>query len=276
MSGACTDADALCIVLALRQSPDWPTLAADYAMGQQVAPRRYLPGHDVPFFPRQIAGCISRWNAIFAVDFFACRAELQRIARATLDAVDRAVVSRREEVLQNLPAGAFRLFFLDDDDWFAPDSCTRLACTGQEDVAVFPLVRLDAPVTTFVPGNAHFSATIGLPQAFTFRYQTNNYGLHKRLTTPAMLDMLADHATASETADRIGLADAYHDVILSVTNKTPVSASVLMRIDDDVAAFRRHVARFAAALRDLDLPEDAGWMRVPIGQTARLFERALG
>jgi hypothetical protein len=264
------------IVLALRQSPDWQALAAEHAAGQQVAPGRYLPAHDVPFFPRQIAGCIARWNAMFGVDFFTCRAELQRIARATLDAVDRAMVVPRENVLQNLPAGAFRLFFLDDDDWFAPDSCRRLACTGQEDVAVFPLVRLDAPVTTFVPANTQVSATIGRPQAFTFRYQTNNYGLHKRLTTPAMLDMLADHATASETADRIGLVDAYHDVVLSVTNKTPVSASVLMRIDDDAAAFRRDVARFAAALHEINLPEDAGWMKVPIGQTVELFERALG
>jgi len=267
---------AISIMLALRQSPDWRVLAADYAAGHEIAPGRYLPRQDVPFFPGWIADCIGRWNAMFRIDFFACRAELQRIARTTLDQVERAVIVRREEVLQTLPGGDFRLFFLDDDDWFAPDSCVRLACAGTEDIAVFPLPRLDVPVTTFVRKNEPASTVIGLPQWFTFRYQTNNYGLHRRLTTPAMLDMLADHALASDTADRIGLTDAYHDVILSVTNKTPVSASVVMRLSDDTEAFRHHVVAFTTGLRTLALPADSQWMAAPIAQTADLFERALG
>ncbi len=263
-------------VFALRQSPDWPALAADHAKGQDIAPYRYMPARDIPFFPGWLPSCIARWNTLFGVDFFACRAELRRIARATLNNVAGARVALRADVLHHLPDGDVRLFLVDDDDWFAPDSGTRLACAGDEDVAVFPLLRLDSPVVTFVPSGFQSRQVIGLPQTFTFRYQTNNYGLHRRLTTPAMLDMLADHADASATADRIGLTDAYHDTMLSVTNKTPVSASVVMRLGDDADSFRRHVEAFVHALRDLDLPPDAHWMASPIRQTADLFQRALG
>jgi hypothetical protein len=90
-----------------------------------------------------------------------------------------------------------------------------------------------------------------------------------------MLDMLADHADASTAAARIGLTDAYHDTLLSVTNKTPVSASVLMRIVDDPGAFRRHVEAFVHALSALDLPPRERWMATPMRQTADLFNRAL-
>jgi hypothetical protein len=263
------------VVLALRQSPDWPALAADHARGLKIAPQRYMPAHDVPFFPGWLPDCIACWNTQFSVDFFACRAELRRIARATLDNVAGARVVDRADVLKHLPEGDFRLFFLDDDDWFAPDSARRLACTGDEDVAVFPLLRLDSPVVTFVRDAALSDTVIGVAQTFTFRYQTNNYGLHRRLTTPAMLDMLADHADASATAARIGLMDAYYDTLLSVTNKTPVSASVLMRIVDDANAFRRHVEAFVHALSALDLPPRERWMATPMRQTADLFNRAL-
>jgi hypothetical protein len=265
----------MALVFALRQSPDWPTLAADHANGLDIAQHRYMPTQDIPFFPAWLPACIDRWNALFSVNFFACRAELQRIARATLNAVAGACMAPRAEVLHHLPAGDFRLFFVDDDDWFAPDSLTRLSCAGDEDVAVFPLLRLDSPVVTFVPAGIQSRQVIGLPQNFTFRYQTNNYGLHRRLTTPAILDMLADHADASATADRIGLTDAYHDTLLSVTNKTPVSASVLMRITKDPAAFRQHVEAFVSALRTLDVPPHAHWMAHPIRQTIDLFQRAL-
>jgi len=266
----------MAVVFALRQSPDWPTLAADHARSLKIAPHRYMPAQDIPFFPGWLPGCIARWNELFGVNFFACRAELQRIARATLNTVEGACVAPRADVLRHLPEGDFRLFFVDDDDWFAPDSGARMACAGDEDVAVFPLLRLDSPIVTFVPAGIQSRQVIGLPQTFTFRYQTNNYGLHRRLTTPAMLTMLADHADASATADRIGLTDAYHDVMLSVTNKTPVSASVVMRIVDDAGAFRRHVEAFVRALRDLHLPADSSWMAHPIRQTADLFQRALG
>jgi hypothetical protein len=168
------------------------------------------------------------------------------------------------------------LFFLDDDDWFAPDTVARIAGAGDEDVAVFPLLRLDAPAFTFVRQLAPASPVIGFPARFSHRYQTNNYGLHPRLCSPDRLVRLADHITASAEAEGMGLRDAYHDVLVSVTNKTPVSASVLARITSDPASFRQHVAGFVAALRGLRLPAHAAWMAVPIGRTADLFARALG
>jgi len=263
------------VVLALRQSPDWRALAEAHARGRPVDPGRYVPSHHVPSFPDHIQQCIARWNAGFSVDFFTCRSELQRIARATLDAVEGGLVLTREDLPARLPEGRFRLFFLDDDDWFAPDTAARIDTTGEEDVIVFPLVRLDAPVWTFVRGLTPTSPVIGRPSRFSNRYQTNNYGLHRRLCSPATLADLADHILASEAAERLGLRDAYHDVMVSATNKTPVSASVVARIIDDEAAFRRHVVAFVASLRALVLPEHASWMGDPLRRTVTLFERAL-
>jgi hypothetical protein len=264
------------VVLVLRRSPDWHGLAADHARGLPVAPSRYVPAEHVPAFPDHIAACIARWNMLFQVDFFSCRAALRDIARATLDAVSNALVLTREDLPDGLPERRYRLFFLDDDDWFAPDACTRLGCVGAEDVAVFPLLRLDAPVFTFVRDLTRDSPVIGLPARFSNRYQTNNYALHPRLCTPDVLSLMADHIAASEAADRIGFHDAYHDVMVSVTNKTPVAASVVMRITENEAAFRDHVAHFIAALRALALPAHAAWMAEPIRRTTALFERALG
>jgi hypothetical protein len=263
------------IVMALRQFAAWEALAASYAAGEDIPPARYMPSESLPFFPEFLPACIEQWNSMFSVDFFTCRAELQRIARATLDDVADGIVLLRSEVLRHLPEGDFRLFFLDDDDWFAPDACARLACAGEEDVSVFPLFRLDAPPFTFVRQHLAASPVIGRALPCTYRYQTNNYGLHKRLTTPVMLDMLADHINASNTADRIGLCDAYHEVILSATNKTPVSVSVLMRIVKEGEQYRRHVELFVAAVRALEVPADADWLVAPIARTAALFEQAL-
>ncbi len=264
------------IVLVVRRSPDWRALAADLAQGLPVAPARYVPAERVPAFPDHIAACIARWNTLFHLDFFSCRAALQDIARTTLDAVADAVVLTREDLPDRLPERRYRLFFLDDDDWFAPDTCARLGCVGAEDVAVFPLLRLDVPVFTFVREVGRGSPVIGLPARFSDRYQTNNYALHPRICTQAGLPMMADHIAASQAADRIGLHDAYHDVMVSVTNKTPVAASVVMRIVEDEAGFRDHVAAFVRVLHDLTLPPHAAWMADPIQRTAALFARALG
>jgi hypothetical protein len=226
------------IVLVVRRSPDWRALAADHARGLPVAPARYVPDEHVPAFPDHIAACIARWNALFHVDFFSCRAALRDIARATLDVVANAVVLTREDLPHRLPERRYRLFFLDDDDWFAPDTCARLACVGAEDVAVFPLLRLDVPVFTFVRELARDSPVIGVPSRFSDRYQTNNYALHPRICTQAGLP--------------------------------------LMRIVEDEAGFRDHVAAFVGVLRDLTLPTHAAWMAEPVRRTAALFARALG
>jgi hypothetical protein len=154
-------------VFVLRRSPDWSALAAASASGTTVAPDLYVPAETVPSFPARIARCIERWDATYRVGFFACRAELRAIARATLDAVDGALTLSREDAPTRLPAENFRLFFLDDDDWFAPDAGARIACAGQEDVSVFPLLRLDAPVFTFVRERTSHSPVIGLAGGFS-------------------------------------------------------------------------------------------------------------
>jgi hypothetical protein len=265
------------IVFVLRQSPDWRKLAADFALGKLVAPTRDIPAHDVPTFPERIDQSVAHWNAAFKVDFFACRAELQILARDTLDAVAQATVLTLDDLPHRLPTGDFRLFFLDDDDWFAPDTAARLAdVVGAEDVAVFPLLRLDAPTFTFVRQETPASPIIGFPNDFSHRYQTNNYAIHPRLCQPARLAALVDHMTASAEADRLGLCDAYHEVMVSVTNKTPVSASVIGGLLQGEAAFRHHVEAFVAALHGITLPPHAAWMRGPIERTSRLFSRALG
>jgi hypothetical protein len=158
-------------VFVLRRSPDWSALAAASALGAGVAPDLYMPAENVPSFPAHIARCIERWDAAYRVGFFQCRAELWAIARATLDAVDGALTFSRDDVLDRLPAGDFRLFFLDDNDWFAPDAAARIACAGQEDVSVFPLIRLDAPVFTFFRERTPHSPVIGLAGRFSHRYQ---------------------------------------------------------------------------------------------------------
>jgi len=263
-------------VFVLRRAPDWPALASDSACGLPVDPRRYVPADDVPSFPAHITRCIETWDATYRVGFFACRAELRAIAQATLDAVEGGLVLTPVDLPRRLPAGDFRLFFVDDDDWFAPDTAARIAVAGQEDVAVFPLLRLDAPVRTFARNPTDRSPIIGAPREFSHRYQTNNYGLHSRLCTSDRLDALSDHMRASRAAEPLGLLDAYHDVMISVTNKTPVSASVIARITRDETLFRAHVEAFVSALQGLRLPPDAAWMREPVRRTASLFSRALG
>jgi hypothetical protein len=264
------------IVFALRQSADWQALAADFQSGKQIDPVRYLPARRVPAFPDHIQQCIAYWNATFRVDFFTCRLELQKIAAATLGNVADGVVVRYDELQQQLPDSNFRLFFLDDDDWFAPDTAARLSVVGQEDVAVFPLLRLDVPVFTFVRQVAPSSPIIGFASRFSHRYQTNNYALHPRLCVPSMLDVLSDHVAASAAADSLGLIDAYHEALVSVTNKTPVAASVIARIAEDQDAFRRDVSAFVATLRNVMLPHHSSWMCEPIRLTADLFARTIG
>jgi hypothetical protein len=170
-----------------------------------------------------------------------------------------------------VPGGNYRLFFLDDDDWFAPDTSARLAGVSDEDVAVFPLLRLDVPLLTFIRQWTFLSKGIGQPNRFSHRYQTNNYALHPRLCVPGMLGAMSDHMEASDEADRLGLRDAYHETMVSVTNKSPASASVITKLLEEDTQFRSHVDAFAGVPRRLVLPPHARWMRQPIARTADLF-----
>ena len=264
------------VVLVVRQSPDWDALAADHARGLRIAPSRYLPPQSVMFFPAHIEACIARWNASYGVDFFTCRARLRAIARKTLEAVPDAVILTYADIPHRIPRGDFRLFFVDDDDWFAPDAAARIEGVGDADVAVFPLPRLDVPVFTFCRGSPPPGVAVGAPVPAPMRYMTNNYGLHPRLCGTAEVLSMADHGAACAEGDRRGLRDDYVETVVSATNKTPASASVVERIIADGAQFHRHLEAFVAGLDTLSLPPHAGWMREPVRRTAELFLQALG
>ena len=263
-------------MLAMRQSPDWHALARDHARGTAIEPDQFLPRHPIPTFPPGIENYVRLWNATFRIDFFAVRAELKDIARETHEAVAGAVRLNAAELPNGLPTQPFRLFFHDDDDWFAPDMATHIAATGGEDVAVFSLPRIGLPVATFVWSMTRDSQIVGMPSRPAHRYHTNNYGLHPRLCVAPTLGVMVEHKDASAAAAALGLIDGYYDVIVSATNKTPVAASVMESMALDADAFRGRVAAFVTMGRALGLPPGAAWMAEPLRQTVKLFERALG
>ena len=260
----------------MRQSPDWHALARDHARGIAIEPDRFLPRQPIPTFPPGIENYVRLWNATFRLDFFAVRAQLKDIARATHEAVAGAVRLDAAELPNGLPGQPFRLFFHDDDDWFAPDMAAQIAVTGGEDVAVFPLPRIGLPVATFVWSLTRHSQIVGAASRPAHRYHTNNYGLHPRLCVAPTLGVMVEHKDASAAASALGLIDCYYDVIVSATNKTPVAASVMESMPLDADAFRDRVEDYIKMARALGLPPGAGWMAEPLRQTVELFERALG
>lgn len=260
----------------MRQSPDWHALARDHAHGVLIEPDRFLPRHPIPTFPPGIENYVRLWNATFRVDFFSVRAGLKDIARATNEAVAGAVRLHAAALPEGLPKQPFRLFFHDDDDWFAPDLTAHVATTGAEDVAVFPLPRIGLPPATFVWPATRDSQIVGMPSQPAHRYHTNNYGLHPRLCVAPTIHVLVEHKDASAAAAALGLIDCYYDAIVSATNKTPVAASVMESMALDAGAFRQRVVDFLTMARGLALPPGAEWMAEPLRQTRDLFERALG
>lgn len=260
----------------MRQSPDWHALARDHARGVTIEPDRFLPREPIPTFPPGIENYVRLWNATFRVDFFAVRAALKDIARATNEAVVGVVLLDAAELPNGLPNSPFRVFFHDDDDWFAPDMAAHVAATGAEDVAVFPLPRIGLPAATFVRSMTRNSQIVGMPSRPAHRYHTNNYGLHPRLCIAPTIRVMVEHKDASAAADALGLIDCYYDVIVSATNKTPVAASVMESMALDADAFRNRVRDFVGMARALPLPPGAAWMAESLRMTRELFERALG
>jgi len=264
------------VVLALRQSPDWWSLALAYARGVTIRPEQFLPHHPIPTFPPGIERYIDLWNATFALDFFTVRAALKDIAHATRSAVAGAILLNAADLPNFLPADPFRVFPHDDDDWFAPDTAARLRGTGAEDVSVFPMPRIGVPPVTFARQTSGQGQCVGSPTPRPHRYHTNNYALHPRLCVDPTLRVLIEHKDASAAADALGLIDCYHDVMVSATNKTPVAASVMEMLPLDAGAFRREVGRFVAMARTLVLPDAAAWMAEPLSRTSDLFTRVMG
>lgn len=265
------------VVFVLRQSPDWAELARDHEAGLPVSPSRYRPPGFIEGFPGNIEEWIRSWNELFPVNFFRCRQILKDVAVGLLRSVDRAVVLSESDV-STLPSVIgnrnFLLFFLDDDDWFAPDTFARIArldLRGRP-VAVFPLVRFDTSTFTFVRASESARTLVGARQDFHFRFQTNNYALGRSLALSGDLLRMKDHVEASRFADSAGIEDTYFpDVVISATNKTPASASRLPGLLADPSKSRSRLRDYVRNLEELSIPDELGWCESALRATIGLF-----
>jgi hypothetical protein len=270
-------------IFALRSAPEWAKLDAQYSSGISVDPSTYVPEVLVPSFPPNIEECIEAWNTTFLINYFRMRAELCRIAAASR-AANGGATTLPSEALPGLLAGApaeagpTAVFFCDDDDWFCPDLSDRLGEVNwsQPAIKVFPLLRLGAETFTFARRGAACAEVIGRRQDFHFRFQTNNYAIPANAELIPLLPELSDHIWGSDAADRHGLVDEYHDIIVSATNKTPCSASVIPQLLKDKSAFIRLVENYVGSLRQVQLSPGTEWCAGPIDASANLFESALG
>ena len=268
------------IVFVRRQSPDWALLAADHEAGRPINPDRYEPKTDIPGFPPDITACIHAWNNQFGLNFFRVRQRLKQISEASLAPINQHVIIEENE-LTRLPALAGNaqalVFFFDDDDLFAPDMFMRLARLDltQTDIHVFPLVRLGIPVFTFVRAHAPARTVIGIRRDFGFRFQTNNYGLSSQIACGPHAPHLKDHVLGSTYATQAGLGDAWCDVLVSATNKTPCSANTIGQLLLDASGYRAFVQDYVATLRGLTIPPEEAWLHEPIAAAAALFSEVL-
>lgn len=264
----------------LRQSPDWAALARDFRAGAAIDPARYAPLRPIPSFPADIVDLVARWNALSAVDFFACRQALKEVAQATLRRIARAMVVPCTELpraMAALEGARFLLFFCDDDDWFAPGLTAILSALelADADVAVFPFVRFGWQTCSFVHPTAPPRVYVGLQHAFPQRYHTNNYGLASHMRQPSHLAAMQDHFDASAHGDRMRLVDRHFPLIVSATNKTPCAASFLRTTVADADGFASLIAEQIRELNRYPIPDELGWMREPLAMTTRLFESVL-
>lgn len=271
------------VTFALRESPDWAALAADHAAGRSIDPARYARPRNIPSFPANMVDLIERWNRFAAIPFFACRVELKAIAGATLAAVTGAEIISHADLATHLaahPLATGLLFFCDDDDWFAPGLLAALPeIPSGTDTVVFPLARLAVESFTIARPAAHGEAQvidpIGPIHPFVLRYHTNNYALTAQALAKSTPETLIEHRHASETADRLAFTDLHCPRIVAVTSKTPCSASLLAAVVADADRFQSYVTHYLKTLKSLPIPESHAWLRGPLWQTIRLFERTI-
>jgi len=268
------------VIVAVRASPDWDALARDYRAGDPIDPKRYARSQGTLSFPADIVALVARWNSFCAGDFLPCRSRLKAIAHALLGCLRRCTVVAHTELpslLERLAGQRFVLCFCDDDDWFAPElfeMVWRLDFEGI-DAAVFPLVRFEVNSFTLTPCGEPAPFAVGPCFPFVLRYHTNNYLLTPRAVERAGPDALVEHAAASAVANRLGFVDRYFDLIVSATNKSPCSASLLGNVVADADAFQHYVGGYVSNLRRLAIPAPLDWMSPPLGGTIRLFEARL-
>jgi hypothetical protein len=255
------------LVFVTRQSPDWQSLAADYAAGTPIDPARFIPPIPVPGFPENLAELIGLWNSRMGIDFFNCRAALKRITDDSIAKIPGALRLSYEIAHERIRRGDnCMVFFHDDDDWFAPDMAERVPITDS-DVCVFPLVRLQGPDTlTFVHPAMPARLIVGRRENSRMRYLSNNYGIMGRACDAETLFAMKDHVLASRYANVRCLRDTYTDQIVSATAKTPVAASMLKKFLFSPKQARIEIRRYVLGLRALQIPDGLDWIaaRVPI------------
>jgi type I pantothenate kinase len=265
-------------IFVTRQSPDWQGLASDFARGRYIDPARFRPVESITGFPYNIVELIALWNTYMSLDFFTCRSRLQTIADDALAQV--ACVQRISyEQLDTVTSQSenFVLFFHDDDDWFAPDMAAALSeiPSTEYDVCVFPLIRIWTDTLTFVRPEQNARVIVGRKCDFTFRYQSNNYGISSNICDLATMRAMKEHIAASDYADKHALRDVYVDKIISVTAKTPCSASMLQDILSEPNKAREHVRRYVEALSALVIPAELGWVADRVKCLIDLFSQVL-
>jgi hypothetical protein len=269
-----------CIVFVLRQSPDWEKLACDQEAGLPIDSSRYKPPGFLQGFPENIEACITTWNDVFPVNFYRCRQTLKDIAVGLLLNVKQALILSEHDAAR-LPSllgdKNFMLFFLDDDDWFAPDTFEKVLSLdyGQSGIVVFPLVRFDTNTFTFVRQSEPARIIIGPRRDFHFRFQTNNYGISREIALTSNLLQLQDHIAASQFANDVGIGDSYFDVLISATNKTPCSASKLPGIVSDPQGYKAIIHDYVENLERLSIPVEMSWCEPALEATVVLFRSLL-
>jgi hypothetical protein len=263
------------ILFVVRQSPDWDALSKEYEAGFFIDPSRYSPGEFIQGFPDNVENYIDMWNHVFQINFFRCRKILKDIAFRQMNEVKDSIVLQLDDlefVSSRFATKKFIIFFVDDDDWFAPNTFQKLSGIDfLNRIGVFPLVRFGINSFTFVRDTEQARIIVGERKNFNFRYQTNNYGIPHTMATSEHLLMLKDHVAASRHADMQGFNDSYHDIIISATNKTPASVSIFRRFltpkDYKVA-----VSQYIDKLGNLLIPNEMGWAKKPVTETLDLFK----
>ncbi|MEF8699735.1 MAG: hypothetical protein V5B36_11655 [Candidatus Accumulibacter sp. UW25] len=263
------------ILFVVRQSPDWNALSTEHEAGFFIDPSRYTPGEFIKGFPDHVENYINMWNLIFPINFFRCRKILKDIAFRQISSVKHSIVLQLDDlphISSRFATNSFVLFFVDDDDWFAPNTFQRLSGIDfANSIAVFPLVRFESNSFTFVRDTEQARMLVGERRNFNFRYQTNNYAIPHPLATSEHLPELKDHVAASQHACMQGFDDSYHDIIISATNKTPASASIFRRFltPDD---YRVAVTEYVDKVSNLFIPDEMEWAKTPVKETLDLFK----
>lgn len=271
------------VLLIRRQSPDWTLLSNDYYHGRTIDPQRFIPDHEISGFPQNIATLIGNWNDRFAIDFFTYRAILEDLSLKSAKAVEHARVfefADLDAIVHQTQREECFAWFHDDDDFFSPNlshlTDSLPETQGLPDVLVTPLIKIGHKTFTFARDGLKPDYTLGKLRPHSYRYQTNNYGIHSRhLRSAAQIIALKDHIAGSAEADRLQFVDGLLPSVISATVKTPASASSLPLTLANEEAVQKHFAVFLDTLEGISLPTELEWIAKPIRTIRRVTASVL-